>query len=114
LLVQLADLVAAAEKDLGVLGLEPAQVPERTLGQITLREVREAELGVAGRVGEAPALDQFVPRAELPGEAVVVGRIGAGRFGRGAEIAVAVVRFGDGVMGRQNASSRLFVGSPQR
>ena len=45
---------------------------------------------------------------------MVIGRIGSGRFGRGAEIAVAVVRFGDGVRGRQNAFLGLFVGSPQR
>ena len=114
LFVQLADLVAAAEEDLGMLGREPGQVPERALRQVALGEVRKAELGVASGVGEAPALDQLSPRAELPGEAVVVGRIGAGRFGRGAEIAVAVVRFGDGVVGGENAPSRLFVGSAER
>ena len=97
-----------------MLGGEPVQVAERGLGEVALGEAGKAELGVAGGVGEAPALNQLSPRAELPGEAVVVGRIGAGGFGRGAEIAVAVVRFGDGVMGRQNASSRLFVGSAQR
>ncbi len=79
---KLADLVAAAEKDFGVLGREPAQVPERALGQVALAEAGKPELGVARGVGQAPALDQLGPRPELPGEAVVVARIGAGGFRR--------------------------------
>ena len=75
LLVQLADLEPAAEEDFGVLGREPGQMSKRTFGQITLKKLRETEQGVAGGVGQAPALDQLITRSEFPRETVVVGRV---------------------------------------
>ena len=89
LLEELADLVAAAEEDLGVGRREPAQAAERVVGEVPLGERREAEEGIAGRVGQAPAPGQLGPRAELqlPGEAALVGRLGH-RGGRGHEVAV--------------------------
>ena len=103
LLVQLADRVAPAEEDLGVAGREPGEVAERALREVLLGQRRQAEQGVAGRVGQAPARGQLGPGAEpqLPGEAAVVGRR-TGRHVLRAEVAMEI------------EEARLGCGSPRR